>query len=195
MVPIQCPACKVVLEIERKELGSKVTCGDCRSVFFAESYDPNRPDPTRAMTTLHQESRRRRFEENYDEDESDLSSRTIQSHAKGLYYTGIGGLVLSPILGLGYCLLAGILNAKAGESFALLVSGVMATVGGCLYFLTMTVAAAKSDRSTNWAYTAAILGTASIVLCGPCLPVTWAAFPYGILLLLALNRQSSRRSY
>ena len=122
--------------------------------------------------------------------------RDVKAHARGLYWTGVGGLVLSPIVGMLCCGVGGKFANKANGSAEVIgVVGAAVTFGGLVYFALLTVAAKKavSEMSTSWAYTAAALGVGTFFCFSPVLPVTWAGVPYGILLFTALRRFASRR--
>jgi hypothetical protein len=76
----------------------------------------------------------------------------------------------------------------------MLAVGIGSAVLGAPYCVLIAVGGHQMKRLTGaaWAYTAATLGIATIVLCGPCVPVTWGGVPCGIWAIVAMNKPEVR---
>ena len=75
-----------------------------------------------------------------------------------------------------------------------LVFGIGSAVLGAPYCVLIAIGGHRMKRldGTGWVYTSAILGIATVVLCGPCVPITWAAVGVGIWAIVAMNKPEVR---
>ncbi len=75
-----------------------------------------------------------------------------------------------------------------------MVLGVGAVVFGTPYCVVMAIGGhqMKRLRGTGWGYTAGGLGIATILICGVCMPTTWAGMGFGIWAITALSRAEVR---
>ncbi len=207
MARVRCPACEAELEVDAEDLGSQVACGACGAPFEARPAAPRGDADDRPR-------RRDRDESDWEEDEDDRPRRRRRrvraadvEDARAAVAGPALGLILTGWIGAVLCLLGGAALAVWGYSNleakdpklrddapGMLAAGVASAVLGTPYCVLMAVGGHRMKRltGTGWAFTAAILGIATVVLCGPCVPITWAGVGCGIWAIVAVNKPEVR---
>lgn len=204
----RCPNCTTELDIgEDVAAGQAVECPICLTRFVSD-HPP----------ALARRDRGNHYDEDEDHDDDDDRSRRrfverltyeeaikqVLTPALGLQITGWVGALLSLFGGVGFTAFAvvAITNAppkgpNQGEAIIWMVVALLYTVFGTLYFAAIAYGAAKMKRleSWGWGMTAAILGILTAVLCGLCLPTTWAGMAFGIWALVVLSRSEIKAAF
>jgi predicted Zn finger-like uncharacterized protein len=204
MPVVTCPNCRTAVEVEVAHLGAEVQCGQCDGVFTATATPPGRARGRRDEDDddFDNRSRRRRRPTGYDPDEGsyDEALRIVRPAANGLIWTGWGGVFLHLFGGIamaigGYVLQQNIqpgplADKEKADAAALMVVGVLFALFGPIYcvFLAIGGHRLKALKGTGMPMTAAIMGIATIALCGICNPVTWSGMAFGIMTIVALNK-------
>ncbi len=172
MLSVRCPSCLRSIEVFPDDLDTQVECPNCLVPFT-----PQVEVAARAKAAL-------------------------RGPANGLFWTGLGGMVLLPIVGSGFLWLAQKARTdpksqNPDDAILIEVMGVALGILGFVYFLVLAIAAHLMKRGTSatWVYVAACLGVATIAVWGPCLPVTWAGLPYGLIAVLAMGKPGVRAAF
>jgi hypothetical protein len=170
MERVRCPSCLAGCDVRPEDLGHRVECPNCRVPFTPRTEIEER------------------------------AKAILRDPANGLFWAGVGGVVTFPLVGAGFLWLAEKARndpkTKDPDDVVLIeFMGVAVAAVGVVYSILMAAAAQLMKRGTNarWAYAAAGLGVGTVVIWGPCLPVTWAALPYGIMGLLAIGKAYNPR--
>ena len=76
----------------------------------------------------------------------------------------------------------------------LIALGAALVVLGVPYCVLIAVGGHRMRRldGTAWVYTSGMLGLATIALCGPCVPITWAGVAVGIWAIVTVNKPEVR---
>ena len=210
MHTVRCPACRGDVGVDPNDVGHAVSCPLCGDVFTPQGdfppappreeadRPPPPPDDRPSLPRIDDEadldrpSRGRRRTRRSD---AELAEAAVRMPANGLIWTGIVCAVLSVIgglfyAGLGLAELNG-QNAPREDGWVMIALGGAATVIGVPYFLVMSAGGRqlkRLDGGTALVYAAAVLGIATVALCGVCVPTTWAAITFGIWALVALSK-------
>jgi hypothetical protein len=223
METVRCPECRGELSIDPADFGFAVSCPLCGERFTprrpgraltedddAEPYGLREDAPDRDRPAGR---RRDDFE-----DEDDRPSRRRRrrrgpvdwEEAERLVAGPARGLILTGWIGAAFCLLGGI-GLIAGGAAALdaadpelkddgpvfLVYGILLAIVGTPYCIVLAIAGHKLKQLSGigWAYTGAVMGIITVGLCGPCIPLTWAALPVGVWTLVTMNKREVKDAF
>jgi hypothetical protein len=186
MALVRCPECDAELEVADADLGRPMECGACGAPFTSRT-DRRRPRDG--------DYRPRRHRSRVTAADVRDAKAAVAGPALGLILTGwisavlclLGGLALAA---LGYASRNDVGPDAEEDAIVMMVFGVASAVLGAPYCVLIAVGGHKMKRldGTAWAYTSAVLGIATIVLCGPCIPISWAGVGVGIWAVVAMNQ-------
>ena len=214
MHTIRCPACRGDVGVDPSDVGHAVACPLCGDVFTPQGDFRSFPDePERPLDEPapdHPSSRR--FEDDEEEDfdrpsrsrrrrrpDSEVAAEAVRRPANGLIWTGYVGAVLGVCAGLAYVGLGlFMINDPKGpgnDGWMIVTIGAATAALSIPYFLVISAGGRqlkRLDGGTGLVYAAAVMGIATVALCGVCWPSTWAAVTFGIWALVAVNKTEVR---
>jgi hypothetical protein len=191
MALVRCPECDADLEVADEDLGEPMACGACGASFTARA-DRRRP---RYDEDDDYDRRRRRRRWQVTAADVEDARRAVAAPAQGLILTGWISAVLCLLGGIAFVAF-GFVNLESDDAATrddapgLIAVGGGLVVVGIPYCVLIAVGGHRMKRldGTVWVYTSAVLGIATIALCGPCVPITWAGVGVGIWAIVAVNK-------
>lgn len=199
MALVWCPECDAELEVADGDLGEPMACGVCGAAFTARAGRRRPRDDDYDEDDDYDRPRRRRRRWQVTAADVEDARRAVAAPAAGLILTGWISAALCLLGGIAFVVF-GFVNlesndpATRGDAPGLLAVGGALVVLGVPYCALIAVGGHRMKRldGTVWVYTSAVLGIATIALCGPCVPITWAGVGVGIWAIVAVNKPEVR---
>ena len=220
MPVVACPSCAQQMVVVEADLGHEVECPTCLAAFTPPRPAPPRRRPRDRRDDDEDEEydrpRRRRRRSRRDEpvtaEDYDEARRRTTAPGTGLLVTGLAGMAVHLILGVGLLVFAMIQitrqpvgagaagRAPGPDGVVFLALGGLAMVG-VPYCLGIAWAGYKLRRidqltGTTWVSVGCSLAIVMVLLCGiysAIYPVAWGAITFGIWGLVAVNHFSVSR--
>jgi len=205
-----CPRCDTKLDVDDADLGYKVECPQCQSIFpaIAESVKGRRGGSRRRYDDdddfdPDEEYRRRdTLDPRHRTRDLQRAEATISKPADGMIWTAaitiVLGLIAAGIMGaIGWGKVNnGVMQQDEEDGYELLAYAFIFGIISPIYHILILIGAQKAKRleGTSWGTMSAIMGIGTIILCSPCIIVSCISTGYGIWLLVAMSKPEVKKA-
>jgi|GEM_PF-6784823 len=201
MPRVECPKCVKELDVNGDAIGRLIECGHCHALFPAILREAEELKPTTgsapALEPTYYEAY---FSDTYDPEDPDERAtviaearRRVAAPSKGLLVTGIIGVALSVLSGIGQ--FVSVLLSRQFRAAELAVSVGISIAFAFKYFL---IAKGGMDlgnlKNRGLAITAAVLGMMGIMMCGMWSVISVPGMIFGAWAFAALSSREVKHA-